>query len=115
MQPTGSKLWRLKYRFAGKEKVLALGVYGDITIRQACDGRDAARKLLSNGIDPSTERRAAKLRQAAAADGSEPPQSRRGRLVYVRRSRPHDALGRLPPKQFLHRLTATDSTNQVSP
>ena len=48
--PAGSKWWRLKYRFAGKEKLLSLGVYPEIGVRDARDRRDAARKLLLNGI-----------------------------------------------------------------
>ena len=69
VQPTGSKLWRYKYRLAGKEKVLALGIYGEISLRQARDKRDAARRLLSDGVDPAMERKAAKLRQAALWGG----------------------------------------------
>jgi hypothetical protein len=46
----------LKYRFAGKEKLLSLGVYPEISIRDARDRRDVARKLLLNGINPSIDR-----------------------------------------------------------
>ena len=53
VMPNGSKYWRLKYRFAGKEKRLALGVYPAVGLKEARDKRDAARKLLSNNIDPS--------------------------------------------------------------
>lgn len=61
--PHGSKLWRWKYRFGGKEKRLALGVYPDVTLAAARQSRDAARALLDKGLDPSFERR----RQKAAA------------------------------------------------
>lgn len=54
----GGKLWRLKYRFAGKEKRLALGTYPDTGLKEAREKRDAARKLLAAGIDPSTARKA---------------------------------------------------------
>ena len=49
----GSKYFRLKYRFAGKEKVLALGVYPDTSLKQAMDKRDKVKKQLAEGIDPS--------------------------------------------------------------
>lgn len=57
---TGGKLWRLKYRFAGKEKRLALGIYPDTGLKEAREKRDAARKLLAAGIDPSAHRKAVK-------------------------------------------------------
>ena len=56
-KPVGSKLWRLAYRFAGKQKTLALGVYPSISLAQARQGRDEAKKLLANGIDPSIQRK----------------------------------------------------------
>ncbi|WP_239237286.1 Arm DNA-binding domain-containing protein [Candidatus Nitrotoga sp. BS] len=52
VQPNGGKWWRLKYRFGGKEKLLALGVYADVTLANARSRRDEARKLLANGTDP---------------------------------------------------------------
>lgn len=51
--PNGSKYWRLKYRFNGKDKRLALGVYPEVALAEARDKRDKARKLVSEGIDPS--------------------------------------------------------------
>ena len=51
--PSGSKLWRLKYRFHGAEKLLALGVYPEVTLKQARERRDEAKKLLSEGVYPS--------------------------------------------------------------
>jgi hypothetical protein len=58
--PTGGKLWRLKYRFEGREKLLALGAYPDVALKQAREARDEARKILAAGIDPGAERKAAK-------------------------------------------------------
>ena len=46
LSPTGGKWWRLKYRFDGKEKRLSLGVYPDVSLKDARDRRDTARKLL---------------------------------------------------------------------
>jgi integrase len=68
VRSTGSKLWRLAYRFAGKQKSLALGAYPTVTLADARDRREAARKLLSDGIDPSAQRRLEKI--AAAAGGN---------------------------------------------
>lgn len=59
--PTGGKLWRLKYRHAGKEKQLALGSYPEVTLSDARDRRDAARKQIAAGIDPGEVRKAEKM------------------------------------------------------
>ena len=58
--PTGGKLWRFRYSFDGKEKLLALGTYPDVSLASARQRRDEARKLLADGIDPSEQRKAAK-------------------------------------------------------
>lgn len=60
ISPSGGKLWRLKYRHGGKEKRLALGVYPAISLKDARERRDAARKLLAAGIDPGEQRKAEK-------------------------------------------------------
>ena len=57
VQPNGSKLWRLAYRFEGKQKTLALGVYPAVSLSDARTGRDGARKLLARSIDPSAKRK----------------------------------------------------------
>jgi len=61
ISPTGGKWWRLKYRYLGKEKRLSLGVYPDVSLKDARSRQDEARKLLANGIDPSANRKATKL------------------------------------------------------
>src|SRR5258708_11769464 len=61
IQPSGSKLWRLAYRFDGKQKTLALGIYPTVTLKQARERRDAAKRMLAEKIDPSTQRRLEKL------------------------------------------------------
>jgi integrase len=58
--PAGGKWWRLKYRYAGKEKRLSLGTYPDTSLKDAREKRDAARKLLAAGVDPGEQRKAAK-------------------------------------------------------
>ena len=57
IQPGGTKLWRLAYRFAGKQKLLAFGVYPTISLSTARAQRDAARKHLADGIDPAVQRK----------------------------------------------------------
>ena len=60
VSPTGSKWWRLKYRFDRREKRLALGVYPDVGLKDARERRESARKLLANGVDPGEHRKAIK-------------------------------------------------------
>jgi hypothetical protein len=60
LAPNGGKWWRHKYRFAGKEKRLSLGVYPHVALKQARERRDEAKRLLANGIDPSEQRKAHK-------------------------------------------------------
>lgn len=55
---TGAKYWRLKYRFGGKEKRLAFGVYPVVTLKEARLKRAEAKKLLSQGIDPNEQKKA---------------------------------------------------------
>jgi len=54
--PTGGRLWRLKYRINGGEKLISLGAYPDVGLKRAREKRDEARKLLADGIDPSAQR-----------------------------------------------------------
>ena len=65
IQPSGAKWWRFRYRFGGKEKLLSLGTYPEVTLSQARVKRDQYRALLAQGIDPSDQRKATK---DAAAD-----------------------------------------------
>ncbi|HKU17954.1 MAG TPA: integrase arm-type DNA-binding domain-containing protein [Candidatus Saccharimonadales bacterium] len=58
--PSGGKWWRFKYRFGNKEKRLSLGTYPDTSLAEAREKRDAARKQLAAGIDPSAHRKAEK-------------------------------------------------------
>ena len=57
VQPTGARLWRLAYRYGGKQKLLAIGVYPVISLAAAREARDAAKDLLAQGIDPSEEKK----------------------------------------------------------
>tara|TARA_R110001599_G_scaffold353459_3_gene592819 strand:+ start:7826 stop:9052 length:1227 start_codon:yes stop_codon:yes gene_type:complete len=70
VNPNGAKYWRFKYRFAGKEKLLALGVYPDVSLSNARDKRDDARKLLGKEIDPGATKRLRKLAQVVEGANS---------------------------------------------
>ncbi len=64
VRPDGALWWRFKYRYLGIERLLSLGIYPDVTLKRAREKRDAARRLLEQGIDPSAQRKAEKLAQA---------------------------------------------------
>ena len=68
--PAGGKWWRLKYRFEGKEKRVSLGVYPDVSLKAARDRRDAARKQLVDGVDPSQHRKDQKAAKGERASNS---------------------------------------------
>ncbi len=70
VMPNGSRYWRLKYRVAGKEKRLALGVYPDVSLKDARARRDEARKVLANGGDPGAVKQAQKRQAKIAAANS---------------------------------------------
>jgi hypothetical protein len=65
VNPNGSKLWRFKYRWMGKEKLLSFGKYPDLSLKQARDKRDEARKVLAEGKDPSFERKREQTKKEA--------------------------------------------------
>lgn len=67
VRPAGGKWWRFKFRFGGKEKLLALGTYPEVTLKGARDKRDAARKQLADGVDPTQARKADRAAQNARA------------------------------------------------
>lgn len=65
--PTGGKLWRFKYLFDGKEKLLALGKWPDVGLKMARQRRDEARALVAQGVDPSEKRKQDKTEAEAQA------------------------------------------------
>jgi integrase len=65
--PAGGKYWRFKYRFAGKEKLLAIGVYPDMRAPEAREERDTARRALKEGRDPATVKQERKRASVLAA------------------------------------------------
>ncbi|HEY3700457.1 MAG TPA: integrase arm-type DNA-binding domain-containing protein [Spongiibacteraceae bacterium] len=77
IEANGNKYWRLAYRFGGKQKVLALGVYPDVTAKEARNstepnrfGRDQAKALIVRGVDPALQRKVAKATKSESAANS---------------------------------------------
>jgi integrase len=70
ISPAGGKWWRLKYRFGGKEKRISLGVYPEVSLKEARERRDESRKLVADGIDPSENRKATKAASVHRASNS---------------------------------------------
>lgn len=62
VMPTGAKYWRLRYRFSGQQKTLALGVWPEVGLAEAREKRDAARKRIAEGVDPAAEKKLRKIR-----------------------------------------------------
>lgn len=67
VHPNGAKYWRLKYRFGGKEKRLALGVYPRVALKDARTKREEAKRMLDKGEDPGAVRKQAKLQAVVDA------------------------------------------------
>lgn len=68
--PTGGKWWRFKYRFGGKEKLLSLGTYPEVSLADARERREAARKQVAASIDPGEVRKAQKSATVAGCENS---------------------------------------------
>ncbi|WP_047495645.1 integrase arm-type DNA-binding domain-containing protein [Terriglobus sp. TAA 43] len=64
--PAGGKLWRWKYRFEGKEKLMSFGGYPEVSLAAAREKHSAARKLLKDGTDPMAQRKAVRVAEIAA-------------------------------------------------
>lgn len=117
---SGGKLWRQKYRFGGKEKRLAHGIYPDVSLAEARERRDAARKLLAADIDPAEHRKATKAaseeratnsfeavaREWPANDLSAPPWSSGGTIEAYGRTGPRLAARRV--SRYRHIATGWD-------
>jgi len=88
IKPDGARYWRFKYRFAGKEKLLAFGVFDEVSLAEARERRDDAKKLLRDGVDPGADRKARKLQDKHAAANSFKPWPRNGWHASGRSGRP---------------------------
>jgi len=70
IKPNGSKYWRLAYRYTGKQKTLSLGVFPEVSLKEARDFRDEARKVLAKDIDPGEVKRINKVTKGIATANS---------------------------------------------
>lgn len=70
VNPNGSRYWRMKYRYAGKEKLLSIGVYPDVTLAEARDKRTQAKRILAAGDDPSEVKQAEREAKNLAVNNS---------------------------------------------
>lgn len=68
--PEGRRYWRLKYRIAGREKLISLGVYPEVSLKAARRRREKARELIAGGRDPSGERKAKRAAERSAAENT---------------------------------------------
>jgi hypothetical protein len=68
--PDGAKRWRLAYRFGGGQKLLAIGVYPAVGLKEARAARENAKRLLASGVDPSDAKKQAKIEKANAAENT---------------------------------------------
>lgn len=66
LMPSGGRWWRFRYAFGGKEKLLSLGIYPDVSLKAAREARDDARKMLTKGLDPSAARQEEKRAKVEA-------------------------------------------------
>jgi hypothetical protein len=67
IQPVGSKLWRMDYHFGDKRRTLSFGAYPAVSLKEARERRDEARKLLANGVDPAAVKRTQKAAEQERA------------------------------------------------
>lgn len=70
VKSSGAKWWRYRYRFSGIPKMLSIGVYPRVTLKEARDKKDSFKELLKQGIDPSLHRQEQKQKEAIAAENS---------------------------------------------
>jgi integrase len=98
----GQKYWRLDYRFGGKRKTLALGVYHDVSLADARNKRDDAKKQIGNDVDPSDVQRARKIAKTQSQDNSFKSLA----LEWYEKEKPHwsthhiDRVGRMLSKEL---------------
>ena len=97
VKPSGSRLWRFKYAYAGVEKLLSLGAYPVVPLKRARAKRDDARRLIADAVDPSAKRKAEKIARADtfAAVAEEWLETKRKALTESTWARDRDQLVKL--------------------
>lgn len=83
VRTNGGRYWRLKYRFAGKEKALTLGAYPAVSLKEARIKRDEAKRQIADGIDPSLAKQAAKRSKRLNAENSFEAIAREWQMKYA--------------------------------
>ncbi|MCA1654397.1 MAG: Arm DNA-binding domain-containing protein, partial [Sphingomonadales bacterium] len=105
VQPSGGKLWRLKYRIDGREQKLSLGTYPEVSLKDARRRRDEARSRLADGIDPAAAKKAS---AAAKRQQSEVTFGALGREYLDRAEREGRAAVTIKKSRWLLSLLETD-------
>ena len=108
INPGGSKLWRFKYCWMDKEKLLSFGKYPDLSLKQARDKRDAARKVLAEGKDPSFER---KREQAAKEAEHRETFGKLANALLEKKRLEGKSASTLAKTEWLHSLLCADLGN----
>jgi hypothetical protein len=91
IQPDGKKPWRLSYRFAGKQKTLAKGIYPTTSLAAVRKVRGAAKEQLAQGIDPGAARKAEKVALRLSAENSFEAMAREWHTAQLHRWTPEHA------------------------
>jgi integrase len=105
IMPSGSKLWRIAYRFAEKQKVLALGAYPALSLADAREKRDATKTLLAKGINPADQKR--RDQQEAAASNANTFEKLAAELLD-RKRREGKANATIGKREWLYGFAATE-------
>lgn len=90
--PQGGKLWRIKYRFLGKEQLLSLGKYPEISLKDARAGRDSIRRQVAQGINPSLNRKVTRLSRINASENTFEVITREWHFHFSKKSVPSHSL-----------------------
>jgi len=119
LNPNGSRWWRFRYRVGTKEKLLSLGTYPDTDLLEARARRDAARKLLADGLDPAEQRKAAKTGGEDSTANDSERLARAVRETIANMARPLGALGiddmeeRVYRVLLAHRMATTEDVATI--
>jgi integrase len=105
IMPNGSKLWRVAYRYTGKQKLLALGAYPAVSLASAREGRDNVKALLAKNIDPAAQRR---RDEQASTEANGNTFAKLAAEVLDKKRREGKASGTLAKREWFYRLAAPD-------
>lgn len=112
--PAGGKYWRLRYRYLGKDKTLSLGVWPEVTLAEAREKRDTARKQIAEGLDPQAERKLKRIRAQIDANITFKAIAEEWVLKITREGRADRTLGKVRwLLDMAYPLIGTRSINQI--